>query len=139
MLVDTSIRLTDLAPAWGLVQMIAEDGTVEREYIISGAAVDEVNNGQRECPPGCTVEQWRTGRVAVFGRPLEPGLALIRGADKSLAVNFGVQRVGNRIKTNVMLVPAHQWELVGRDGIRLEARLAKMLDVGYSPVSPDEV
>lgn len=139
MLVDTSIRLTDLAPAWGLVQMVNEDGTIEREYIVSGEAVEAVNSGKRECPPGCTLEQWRTGRVALAGRPLEPGLALMNKTDGSLAVNFGVQRVGDRIKTNVMVVPKHQWERVGHDGVRMDARLAKLLDVGYRPVQAEEV
>lgn len=137
MLVDTSIRLTDVAPAWGLVQVVNHDTTIDREYIVSGSVVADINSGRRECPPGCPLELWRTGRVYLFGKPLEPGLALIHKVTRDLMVNFGVLRVGNRIKTNVMIVPAHQWERLPNDAIRLDSKLAPLLDVGYQKVIAD--
>lgn len=138
MFVETGIRLTDSAPAWGLVRMVAEDGSVEREYIISGEAVEAVNNGKRECPPGCTLEQWRTGRVGMFGHPLEPGLAFVDG-EGALVVNFGVRRTGIRVKVDAMLVPPRQWKHSDNGSVFLAAHLVKLLDVGYQAVVPEVV
>lgn len=136
-MIDTSIRLSDMSTAWGLVQVVREDGTVEREYAISAKAADEVTSNKREHPPGVTLEQWRTGRVFSFTRPLHPGLALRNTKDGSLAVNFGVHKANGRIRTSVMVIPAGQWELVGRDGIRMQARWAKQCDLGSYEVTPD--
>lgn len=136
-MIDTGIKLSDMSTAWGLVQVVREDGSVEREYAISAAAADAVASNKRERPPGVTLEQWRTGRVLLYGRPLHPGLAVRNIRDGSLAVNFGVIKANGRIKTNVMVIPAGQWELVGRDGIRMEERWARQVDLGSYEVTPD--
>lgn len=136
-MIDTRIKLSDMSTAWGLVQCVNEDGTIAREYVISAAAADAVRDGKREHPPGCTLKEWRTGRVFAFTRPLHPGLALRNTKDGSLAVNFGVRKDGGRVKTDVMVIPTGQWELVGRDGIRLPARLARIVDLGHAEVLPD--
>jgi len=136
-MIDTGIKLSDMSTAWGLVQVVREDGRIEREYTISAEAADEVNRGAHTHPPGVTLEEWQTGRVFLFTRPLHPGLALRNIKDGSLAVNFGVHKVNGRIKTDVLIIPAGQWELVGRDGIRLPVKLAKIVDLGFSEVQPD--
>lgn len=136
-MIDTGIKLSDMSTAWGLVQVVRKDGTVEREYAISAAAADAVSSGKRTHPPGVTLEQWSTGRVFCMSRPLHPGLAVRHTKDGSLAVNFGVRKVNGRIKTSVMVIPAGQWELVGRDGIRMQARWARQVDLGHYEVTPD--
>lgn len=137
-MIDTGIKLSDMSTAWGLVQIVREDGTVEREYTVSAAAADAVRDGKREHPPGVTLEEWRTGRVYLFNKPLSPGLALRNIKNGSLMVNFGVHKANDRIRTSVMIIPAGQWELVGRDGIRMQERWARQVDLGYSEVTPDE-
>lgn len=136
-MIDTGIKLSDMSTAWGLVLIVREDGTVEREYAISAAAADAVRDGKRKHPPGVTQEQWESGRVSSATRPLHPGLALRNVKDGSLLVNFGVHKVGNRIRTNLMVIPAGQWELVGRDGIRMLPRWAALVDVETCEVTPD--
>lgn len=136
-MIDTGIKLSDMSTAWGLVQIVREDGTVEREYAISAAAADAVSSGKRTHPPGVTFEQWSTGRVYCVSRPLHPGLALRNTKTGELLVNFGVHKVNGRIKTNVMVIPSGQWELVGRDGIRMQARWARQVDLGSYEVTPD--
>lgn len=136
-MIDTGIKLSDMSTAWGLVQCVNKDGTIAREYVISAAAADAVRDGKREHPPGCTLEEWRTGRVFLFSRPLHPGLALRSTKDGSLMVNYGVRKVGGRVLADVLVIPAAQWELVGRDSIRLPARLARIVDLGHAEVLPD--
>lgn len=136
-MIDTGIKLSDMSTAWGLVQVVREDGTVEREYTISAAVADAVRDGKRKHPPGITQEKWETGRVFCTTRPLQPGFALRNVKDGSLAVNFGVIKVDGRVKVNVLIIPAGQWELVGHDGIRMQERWARIVDVGGAPVTPD--
>lgn len=136
-MIDTSIKLSDMSTAWGFVQVANEDGTVAREYAISAKAADDVRDGKRTHPPGVTPQEWATGRVFSVTRPLHPGLALRNVKDGSLLVNFGVRKTGNRIFTDLMVIPAGQWELVGRDGIRMRERWARQVDVGSCEVAPD--
>lgn len=126
MKVQTSIELTDFSTKWGLVTMMNEDTSILREWMITAEEANAVTRGKGR-PPGCTKEEWETGRVIVYTRPCNPGQAVkVQGG--YLIVNFGRRQEGNRIVVSLMQLAPSEWEL--RDGvIWMDESVAAQVDV----------
>lgn len=126
MKVATSIELTDFSTKWGLVTMMNEDTSILREWMITAAEANAVTRGKAR-PPGCTKEEWETGRVIVYTRPCNPGQAVaVQGG--YLVVNYGRTQIGDRILVNLMQLAPSEWEL--RDGVLwMDADVAAQVDV----------
>lgn len=108
MLRPASITLTDGSTKWGLLVFTDERGAVAREIEISAEEADAVASGRKRVPDGCTAEEWETGRVALIARPLKQGMAMVDETG-ALVVNYGIEKVADRIRADVMWIPAEQW------------------------------
>lgn len=121
----TPIQIVDLSPKWGLVTVAAEDTAIVRQYQINGAEVSAVLDGGK--PPGCTDDEWLSGRVMVAGRPCLPGMGVVN-AKGWLTVNFGITENAGRIDASIMRIPPDEWSLVD-SVVHVDATVAKQL--GY--------
>jgi len=108
----TRVQLVDMTPRWGLVTVMAEDTSIVRQYQITGDDVAAIQAGGN--PPGCTADEWASGRVLVQGRPCLPGMG-VANPDGYLMVNYGVEEVAGRIDARVMRIPPNEWALI--DGV----------------------
>ena len=99
--VPTSIQITDFSTKWGLVTVANPDGSINREYTITGAQADAVVKNNKTVPSGCTSDEWFSGRVMVATKPCNVGQAVIN-PDGSLIVNYGVSKVSGRIQAALM-------------------------------------
>ena len=108
----TTVQIVDMSPKWGVVTVMAPDTSVLSEFRITGEEVAAVVAGG--VPPGCTKEQWDTGRVLVQGRPCLPGMAVVNPGDV-LMVNYGIEEKDGRVLSYVMAVPPSEWQMV--DGV----------------------
>lgn len=119
----TPIKIVDLSPKWGLVTVAAADTSIVRQYQITGAEVAAVLEGGK--PPGCTDDEWLSGRVIVGGRPCLPGMGVVNSKGW-LTVNFGIVENAGRIDASIMRIPPDEWSLV--DGVvHVEAAVAKQM------------
>ncbi len=122
----TSLRMGRLdVPAWGLVTVAAPDSSIVRQYQITGDDVQAVTAGA--APPGCTPDEWLSGRVIVVGRPCLPGMC-VANPDGWLMANYGIEEVAGRVDAKIMRIPPSEWEL--RDGVVcVEAAVADEMGV----------
>lgn len=121
----TRVQLVDMTPRWGLVTVMAEDTSIVRQYQITGEDVAAIQAGGN--PPGCTIEEWQSGRVLVHGRPCLPGMGVVN-PDGNLMVNYGVEEVAGRIDARVMKIPPSEWQLVG-GVVHIDAAVAEEMGV----------
>jgi hypothetical protein len=124
-MIDTRFTLSDGSAKWGLVTVVNEDTTIQRQYRIERADLEAVRDGAKSFPPGVTQEEWESGRVFVSGRPCEVGEALPI-ADGFLIVNHGCEVVGNEIRVGLTQLAPGEWEVV--DGrIRMLSSVAEQI------------
>ena len=53
--------------SYGLVVVRNADGSVNREYQITEAELLTLQQSGDGVPPGCTREEWESGRTVVYG------------------------------------------------------------------------
>lgn len=121
----TRVHLVDMTPRWGLVTVMAEDTSIVRQYQITGEDVAAIRAGAN--PPGCTADEWKSGRVLVQGRPCLPGMG-VKNPDGTLMVNYGIEEVSGRIDARVMKIPSSEWLLLG-DVVHIVASVADEMGV----------
>lgn len=121
----TNIKLVDMTPRWGLVSVMAEDTSIVREYRITGEEVAAVLAGG--IPPGCTDEEWASGRVLVAGRPCLPGMC-VKNPDGWLVVNFGIGEEAGKTMVSIMRIPPNEWTLID-DVVHIDEAVAASM--GY--------
>jgi len=69
----------------GVVRIMAKDGSLEREFKISGEEMrSRVLN---QPPPGCSKEEWESGRACLMGLALDTGQCYVR-RDGVLVVQY---------------------------------------------------
>lgn len=105
----TKVQITDMAPSWGLVTLMADDTSIVRQWQITGDDVAAVQAGG--VPPGCSADEWESGRVVVIGRPCLPGFGVVN-PNGWLVVNYGIHEQAGRIDASVMQIPPDEWALV---------------------------
>lgn len=137
MKVPTGVVLTDMTTAWGLVQVLAQDGSIEREFAITAKEADAVVQGNNVLPPGVTEDEWFSGRVTVACRPCNQGEGVIN-PDGKLVVNFGVEENAGRINVKLMEIPTEEYQKVGAE-LHIEAAVAAQVDVVRKEVAPEPV
>ena len=111
-LVDTNLILGDLrVTRWGLVTVMLEDRTIDREHQITPAEADAVHAG-RALPPGVTLDEWQSGRVMVSSRPCLAG-ECVRNPDGTLIINTRILAVAGKIQATLTKCQPSEWEFVG--------------------------
>ena len=136
MMVPSGIAITDLSAKWGLVSVQNTDGSLCREYVISGERVAEVAAGGLT-PPGCTPEEWASGRVYVSGRPCNPGQAVVN-PDGTMMVNYGVCVEGQRVHVKLMQCFPSDYAIVGTT-VFLSSALREKIDAPFYEVKVHSV
>jgi hypothetical protein len=136
-LVETGVALTDLSTSWGLVTVLNEDQTINRQFTISAKDTDEVATGNRVIPPGCTEEEWFSGRVFVASQPFDVGEGIITPEGK-LLVNCGVDKKDGVVNVKLLLCDPEEFRV---DGSKISTTVAVKadIDVAYSAVTSDFV
>jgi len=138
MKVPTGVKLTDMSTAWGLVQVFAKDGSIEREFAITAKEADAVVQGNNVIPSGVTEDEWFSGRVTVACRPCNPGEAVIN-PDGTLVVNYGVTEKNARIDVKLMQLQPTEFIKDAGDVLHIDAAIAAQVDVPMVAVKPDLV
>ena len=131
-LLPTGIKLTDASTKWGLVTVANPDGTLNRQYSITGKEADAVAQGNNVVPPGCTDEEWFAGLVMVACRPCNPGQAYLN-PDGELIVNYGVTEKDGRVSVNLMQCFPGEFTVDG-DSLTITDTVAKLIDVPFKAV-----
>lgn len=127
-LVATSFTLTTPDIKWALVTVGNPDGSINREYTITAEEANAVKNSKKSGPPGCTKEEWESGRVGVTARPLTPGLFRVL-PDNTLVLNYGINPKLSKISVDVLRIPKSDYEI--KEGVLwLDSKLAKAIDKG---------
>lgn len=104
---------------WGLVTVYDAGGKIARQYKITAEEVDAVTSSNDAGPPGCTREEWKSGRVIVEGKGLNPGQAAEQ-PDGSLLINNGVVEKVDAVEIDMRLLPAGKWAN-DADGVKVDA------------------
>lgn len=110
-MINTSLQIVDLKPRWGLVTVANPDGSVNRAYRITAEQEAAVRLAGA-CPVGCSLDEWKAGRVIVSGRPCEAGQAVVH-ANGWLLVNCGISESAGRVDVRHLLIPPQEWALEG--------------------------
>lgn len=105
-MVPTRLQMTDFSPKWGHVMVLGPSGDLAREYRITAIEEAGVRNGA-SCP-GCTAEEWSSGRVHVIGRVLLPGQAVIN-PNGTLWVNDGEDHNATNIGLSIKAFAQDAW------------------------------
>lgn len=107
--IATNIELTEHSVKWGIVEVTNPDGSINRQYKITSQETLAVMNGNNVLPPGCTPEEWFSGRVVVGSKVCNPGQAVtIKG---ELFINQGIDESNPKeLKVNIVKVPAQLWD-----------------------------
>lgn len=58
---------------YGVVRVHDESGAVVREYKITQAELQALHASAKGGPPGCTAQEWESGRVSVYGKDFDVG------------------------------------------------------------------
>ena len=128
----TGIQITDLSTKWGLVSVSNPDGTINREYAITGAEADAVANGNNIVPSGCTDEEWFSGRTTLSCRPCNPGQGILN-EDGSLVVNYGVSEKAGKVDIKLMQIFPAEYTL-DKGVLSIDAAVAAQVDVPFTQV-----
>ena len=136
-LLPTGIQITDMSTKWGLVTVANKDGTLNRQYAITGKEADQVCHGNNIVPPGCTDEEWFSGLVMVACRPCNPGQA-VKNPDGSLIVNHGVDEKDGVITAKLTQFFPGEYD-DSNTVLSLRVDLAPLMDVPFKEVKPDSV
>lgn len=131
--IATGIQLTDHSIKWGLVTVANKDGSINRQYVISGKEADAVAAGNAG-PPGCTKDEWASGLVEVCGRPCNPGQAVLN-PDGNLIVNYGVVVLAGRVTASVMKIFLQEFDYIG-GVLHIVSDVAAQVDKPFSAVIP---
>lgn len=127
MKVPTLLTLTDFTIKWGLVTVMNEDTSTQREYMISADEVNKINRGSGAGPSGCSKEEWLSGRVFVTGRPCLQYQCVINPGGNMIA-NYGIVESANQVSVNIMQIPPSEYEISGNT-VLLEESLAVEMGV----------
>jgi hypothetical protein len=132
-LIVTNLKLTDSSTKWGLVVVSNSDGTVNRQYTITGKEADAVAQNNKILPPGCTQEEWESGNTFVYTRPCNQGEACIL-PDGILNINYGVDEKNNLVQDKRMICFPGEWKY--ENGILyITDTVAKTVDVPFLAVN----
>lgn len=134
-LLPTGIQMTDMSTKWGLVTVANKDGTLNRQYSITGKEADTIAQGNNIVPSGCTDEEWYSGLAVLYCRPCNQGQA-VKNPDGSLMVNHGVVEKDGRVTAQlVQFFPGEYDDSTAV--LSLRADLAPLMDVPFKEVKPD--
>lgn len=136
-LLPTGLVLVDGSTKWGLVTIANKDGTLNREYTISGKEADAVAQGNNVLPPGCTPEEWNTRGSQCAGKVCNPGQAY-QTPEGALIVNYGVTEADQRVDWQVMKFPKAEFDLQNSI-VRINAVHAAEVDVPLQEVKPGDL
>lgn len=131
-MIATGIQLTDMSTKWGLVTVSNTDGSINRQYTISGRDADLVTQSNNLVPPGCTYGEWFGGLAILSSRPCNIGNAVVN-EDGTLVVNFGVSKAAGLVTVSLMQLQPSEWAVV--DGvIYVDDIYVNQLNVPYTEV-----
>lgn len=79
---------------YGLVRVNNPDGTLNREYKITSAELETLHQSGNGIPPGCTKEEWESGRASVAGKDFEVGDIQLK-KDGAVVIKYAEKFVDN--------------------------------------------
>jgi hypothetical protein len=92
---------------YGLVTVSAADGAVLRQYRITGEELAALQQSDKGIPPGCTAEEWESGRVVVFGKDHDVGDADVVGG--RLRIKTGERIVAGEAVESWLVLERGEW------------------------------
>lgn len=98
-----TIKLKDKKTGFGVVRVLNPDGSLNRAYRITQAEVDAVNADPKGIPPGCTQEEWESGRAVLIGGVLDEGEWEI-APNGALRVCVSVQEINGEIRQRTIVL-----------------------------------
>src|SRR5688500_16206219 len=102
-----NLTLSTTRDKYGLVTVINGDGSLNRQYRITGTELAALHASGDGLPPGCSAEEWHEGRAWVVGKCVDVGEVF--EANGYLVIKFDEQMVNGHVVESVITWAPGEW------------------------------
>lgn len=105
---ETILQLGAQPNKYGVVLVYNPDGTVQREFRITGEALAELHSTPNGIPLGCTKEEWESGYAVCYGKDYDVGDIRIQD-DGSLTIKVAEELKNGQTAETYVYLKAGEW------------------------------